>query len=92
MKRTILLVLAVTGFIALLPACDGGREGDRCNASLSHNDCNDGLVCITPSTCVETYCCPSDPTKSTSQYCNGSSCPHPAAATTDAGSNDAPSE
>ncbi len=90
MKRTVLLILAIAGAIALLPACDGGREGDRCNPNLSHDDCSDGLSCITPATCVENYCCPSNPTKSTSQYCNGSGCPRPAP--TDAGPSDAPSE
>lgn len=77
MKRTILSIAATAALLVLIPACDGGREGDRCNPNLSHTDCNDGLSCITPSTCVETYCCPSDPTKSTSQYCNGSGCPQP---------------
>lgn len=88
--RTILFILALAGGIALLPACDGGREGDRCNPNLSHVDCNDGLACIAPSSCAETYCCPSDPTKSTSQYCNGTRCPHPIA--TDAGTTDAQGE
>jgi hypothetical protein len=62
--------------VALLgSACDGGNEGDRCNPDLSHNDCGAGLTCQTPSTCVENYCCPADPSTSTNDYCNGKSCP-----------------
>lgn len=62
--------------IALLAyACDGGTEGARCNPLLSHDDCDDGLMCIQPATCAESYCCPSDPTKSASPFCNGSECP-----------------
>jgi len=87
MKRTILSLTAVAALLMLIPACDGGREGDRCNPNLSHNDCDDGLTCIAPSTCVETYCCPSDPTKSTSAYCNGSLCPQPTPPVTDAGAD-----
>jgi hypothetical protein len=68
------LVLASTG-------CDGGREGDRCNPDLSHNDCNDGLTCIVPSTCVENYCCPTPASASTNPYCNGMACPMAAAST-----------
>jgi hypothetical protein len=89
MMRYILLVLSVTALITLLPACDGGREGDRCNPNLSHNDCNDGLLCTTPSSCAESYCCPSDPSKSSNPYCNGKGCPAPATTTpeADAGSD-----
>jgi hypothetical protein len=58
-------------------ACDGGREGDRCVAALSHNDCNDGFTCTTiidnasGATCGESYCCPTTGTSS-SPYCNAS--------------------
>ena len=62
--------------------CDGGREGERCNPNLSHNDCDDGLTCGQPSTCVESYCCPTTGT-SNNPFCNGAACP-PAA---DAGSS-----
>ncbi len=55
--------------------CDGGHEGDRCNPDLSHNDCNDGLTCVTPSTCVENYCCPTPASASTNPFCNGAACP-----------------
>jgi hypothetical protein len=36
----------------------GGDEGERCNPALSHNECNDGLVCSQPDLCPENYCCP----------------------------------
>src|ERR1700733_3860470 len=76
--------------LALAPlanGCDGGREGERCNPDLSHNDCDDGLTCQQPSTCAENYCCPADPTKSSNPYCNGAGCPAPDAAA-DAGGDD----
>ncbi len=92
LKRTIVSTFAAAALITLQAACDGGREGDRCNPNLSHVGCNDGLSCVMPSTCVESYCCPSDLTKSTSAYCNGSLCPQPTTTVLDAGSTDAPSE
>jgi hypothetical protein len=89
--------LAVVGslLLAMAGGCVGGNEGDRCNPDLSHNDCNAGLTCQQPSTCVENYCCPDDPSTSTNPYCNGTLCPAvddagPDAtdAGTDAGSDD----
>jgi hypothetical protein len=80
------LALVLAAILGCLTGCDGGREGDRCNPDLSHNDCNDGLTCVQPSTCVENYCCPADPMTSTNNYCNGRSCPED----TDAGA--APSD
>src|SRR5580692_4946032 len=71
----------------LVIACDEGGEGDRCNPDLSHNDCNSGLICTIPSTCVEAYCCPADPSTSSNPYCNGMGCP--AAPMADAGEPDA---
>lgn len=71
-------IAAIAAFVCLaafFAACDGGNEGDRCNPDLSHDDCSAGLTCQTPSTCVENYCCPSDPSKSTDDYCNGKNCP-----------------
>ena len=74
------IALASTG------GCDQGGEGDRCNPFLSHDECGDGLVCSGPSTnyplpgtCVENYCCPTNPTKSSIPYCNGTdtTCPSP---------------
>ena len=79
-------LVAVAAF-SLVVACDGGREGDRCITELSHNDCNSGLICTIPSTCVEAYCCPPDPSTSSNPYCNGMGCPP--AATVDAGEPDA---
>ena len=68
--------LAVIAALSLASVgCDGGHEGDRCNPSLSHDECNDGLSCQTPSTCVENYCCPSNASSSTNPYCNGTLCP-----------------
>jgi hypothetical protein len=68
---------AVGAFLFGLLACDGGREGDRCNPNLSHNDCDDGLVCVQPATCVESYCCPANGGPSSNAFCHGESCPAP---------------
>ncbi len=69
--------LAALSLFAVVAAstggCDGGREGERCNPSLSHDECNDGLSCRQPATCVESYCCPNG--SSSNPYCNGSACP-----------------
>ena len=60
------LLLAAAAVLAVGDGCDGGREGERCNPSLSHNDCDNGLTCQQPGTCVESYCCPDLPTSSSS--------------------------
>jgi len=81
--------VALAGMIvALGNGCDGGREGERCNPALSHNDCDNGLTCQQPSTCAENYCCPADPTTSTNPYCNGAACPAVDAGPVDAGGGD----
>ena len=71
----------LSGFVALvvalvafgLPACQQGREGDRCNPDLiqsggatpqyNEDECNTGagLSCQVPPTCVIAVCCPSQP-------------------------------
>ncbi len=81
-----LLAVPLTILALTISGCDGGREGDRCNPDLSHNDCNDGLTCVVPSTCVENYCCPTPSSASTNPYCNGMACPM---AATEANSPDA---
>src|SRR5258706_716582 len=79
--------------------CKGGSEGDRCNPILSHDECGgDTLVCSGPSTsnplpgtCVENYCCPKDPSKSTDPHCNGPdspNCPVAASGDDDTGASD----
>jgi len=73
--RAPLLLAIASALVVLLNGCDGGREGERCNPALSHNDCDDGLTCQQPSTCAENYCCPVDPSKSFNPYCNGAACP-----------------
>jgi hypothetical protein len=52
------------GLLALraLAGCEQGAEGDRCNPDLVGSDeCNSGLTCVTPSSCVISVCCPSAP-------------------------------
>jgi hypothetical protein len=75
--RALLAVLAALAIGAT--GCDGGREGDYCVISLSHNDCNSGLVCTVVQfvdnagrtfSCGEAHCCPASGT-STDPYCNG---------------------
>lgn len=42
--------------------CEQGSEGDRCNPDLVNTtECNSGLSCVTPSSCVISVCCPSAP-------------------------------
>ena len=67
----------VVAVVALaLPACDQGRQGDRCNPYLiedssasnginggayNEDECNSPLTCQTPPTCVISVCCPTSP-------------------------------
>jgi hypothetical protein len=50
--------LITTLALALVVGCDQGAEGDRCNPSLSHDECGNGLACTQPANCPENYCCP----------------------------------
>jgi hypothetical protein len=53
--------LALAAWASLL-ACEQGSEGDRCNPDLVNTtECNSGLSCVTPSSCVISVCCPSAP-------------------------------
>jgi hypothetical protein len=93
------LVLWITALLSCsVLGCAEGGEGDRCNPLLSHDECGgQALVCSGPSTpyplpgaCVENYCCPKDPSKSSSPSCNGTD---PACAVADAsGGADAAAE
>jgi hypothetical protein len=98
MKTTHILcsLLFALAALGLANGCDGGREGERCNPSLSHDECNDGLTCQVTTSCGESYCCPSNPASSSSPYCNGNpgvnaSCPTPDAGV-ETGGGDAASE
>lgn len=87
----VLLLLVSLALFAV--GCHQGAEGDRCNPILipSQSDCNSGLTCQVPSTCVEAYCCPMNLSSSSNGYCNGTLCPMPDAgtppATPDAGTD-----
>ncbi len=49
-------------FVIALPACEQGEEGDRCNPDLvDSTECNSGLTCQQPASCVITVCCPAAP-------------------------------
>jgi hypothetical protein len=91
-SRIVLLTAFVVTSFAFGAACNEGREGDRCNpaaAAAMEDECGSGLTCQTLSVCMESYCCPSDPTKSSNGYCNGALwCPQQqdAGTTSDAGS------
>lgn len=71
------VTLVAATFFFLGVACNEGREGDRCNPDLfpGEDECGSGLTCQTPSTCVESYCCPPDAAGSKNGYCNGTLCP-----------------
>lgn len=45
-------------------------EGERCNASLSHDECASGLACTVPTSCSYAVCCPADGRKSSSRACD----------------------
>ena len=75
--RARLVVLACVAAALALLACKGGEEGDRCNPKLSHDECNTGLSCQQPGTCVESYCCPANLSSSTNPFCHGDLCPPP---------------
>ena len=73
----VLLLLVSLALFAV--GCHEGSEGDRCNPDLipSQSECNSGLTCQMPSTCVEAYCCPTDLSSSSNGFCNGMLCPMP---------------
>ncbi len=61
--KQIALVIAL-----LVLGCEQGREGDRCNPNLSHDECGSGLSCEQPENCPENYCCPTSGT-SANPFC-----------------------
>jgi len=81
------VLLSALGMAAMIAAtgCDQGKEGDRCNPDLSHDECNSGLTCQQPSTCAENYCCPTPASGSDNAYCNGAGCPAATSSGDDAG-------
>ncbi len=70
--RAAALALAATAGLA---ACHQGAQGDRCNPALvetsaatspsgaayNEDECNSGLACTVPPTCVIAVCCPAQP-------------------------------
>jgi hypothetical protein len=78
-RRTWIAAFAVAALgiagAAALPACQQGRQGDRCNPALvqtnaatspnggqyNEDECGSGLSCTVPPTCVIAVCCPSAP-------------------------------
>ena len=76
-KTIFALFLFAMALATAANACDGGREGERCNPLLSNNECGSGLTCQQPANaalgtvCPENYCCPGSATRSSSPYCNG---------------------
>jgi hypothetical protein len=101
LRRVGAALLACAAMTPFAGGCDGGREGDRCVLALnaatgsgyrSSEECGAGLTCQTPATCVESYCCPADPTKSSNPYCNGTGCPAPEAGAPEAGGDDGGSD
>jgi hypothetical protein len=86
--RTFAVVIVLATFAFVHPACVGnGGEGDRCNPNLSHDECDNGLVCVQPGACPEAYCCPVNASASSSAYCRGdpSVCPSEAGTGDDGG-------
>jgi hypothetical protein len=55
-------VVVFVASLAALAGCEQGAEGDRCNPDLVGSDeCNGGLTCVTPTSCVISVCCPASP-------------------------------
>ena len=71
----VLIISLSLGLFAF--GCHEGHEGERCNPDLppDQDECNSGLTCQIPSTCVEAYCCPTPASSSSNGYCNGLLCP-----------------
>jgi hypothetical protein len=86
--RVVALAGIVLGTVLFGTACHEGAEGDRCNpvaAANGEDECNSGLTCQSPFTCVESYCCPANLSSSTNPFCNGMMCPAAPDAGTDGG-------
>jgi hypothetical protein len=63
MKTTIGILLFFS--LIVLTHCDPGTaEGDRCDPTLSHDECSNAptVQCVTPVDCPESYCCSPDST------------------------------
>jgi len=57
------MLASLVALAALAAAgCEQGAEGDRCNIDLvDSTECNSGLGCVVPSSCVVAVCCPLAP-------------------------------
>jgi hypothetical protein len=64
--RVVFAAFVATALVT--PACDVGKEGERCNPLLTNDECGSGLSCQEPTDCPESYCCPTMGT-STNPYC-----------------------
>jgi hypothetical protein len=61
-ERYRLLLAMVVPLAWSVAACEQGSEGNRCNPDLvDTSECNSGLSCVTPPSCVVSVCCPSQP-------------------------------
>jgi hypothetical protein len=69
-SRIGIALAVVLGGLVLTGAggCNIGQEGERCNPSLTHDECGPGLACTAVANCPETYCCPTSGTSS-NPYC-----------------------
>jgi hypothetical protein len=97
LTRIVTIAVVAGGLAVLGSGCDGGNEGDRCvpTSLLSSDECGSGLSCQQIGGCGESYCCPSDPSKSSNAYCNASSGAFSSCPASDAGddaASDAPVE
>lgn len=87
------IALFCLGTVAVFGAggCRIGKEGERCNPSLSHDECGSGLACTQPVDCPENYCCPTSGTSS-SDYCQPGCAGGQASICAAGGDADCPSE
>jgi len=57
--NSLFLLAATLLSAALAMGCEQGAQGDRCNPDLvDTTECNSGLNCVTPPSCVVSVCCP----------------------------------
>ncbi len=54
------LAASILAVIAVLFGACTTSEGERCNPSLSHDECASNLACTVPTNCGYALCCPKD--------------------------------
>jgi hypothetical protein len=72
--KTLVAILVPLTLLAVLVRCyPGVAEGDRCNPSLSFDECDNAptVACAPPTNCLEAYCCSPTSKEQNCQPCAG---------------------